>query len=102
MTSGKERMIVTLTEGELGQLIDNRVRAAMRDELDARAPASRPSTCSVAEAARELNTTTRTIKRWISAGRLHASRVVPGAGSSRVRITRASVDRLLTELSKAS
>lgn len=94
-------MIVTLTVTELGELIDHRARAAVRDELDARAPASRPATCSVAEAARELSITPRTVKRWISAGRLHASRPVMG-GSSRLRITRESIDRLLAELSKAS
>lgn len=102
--SGKneDRLLVQLTATELGKMIDDRVRAAVRDELDARAPESRPATCSVAEAARELNITTRTVKRWISDGRLQASRVVPGGGSSRVRITRASVDRLLAQLAKAS
>ena len=100
-SKNETRMLVTLTADELGQMIDNRVRNAVRDELDARAPASRPATCSVAEAARELNTTPRTVKRWISAGRLHASRPVLG-GSSRLRITRDSVDRLLAELAKAS
>lgn len=95
--SGKEdRMIVTLTLDELGELIDHRVRAAMRDELGARPPAKASPTLSVAEAATLLGASKSTVKRWISTGRLQASRAVL-SGSSRVRISRESVDRVLRD-----
>lgn len=95
-----DRMLVTLTADELGRL----VRAAVRDELGMRPPApTRPATatCSVAEAARELGTTPRTIRRWIAMGRLQAARAVL-SGSSRTRIPRESIDRLLRETRNAS
>jgi len=101
-----DRMIVTLTLAELEHVIehaiDGRVRAAVRDELAAgRIRDMRPATtCSVAEAAAELEVTPRTIKRWIAAGRLQASRAVQ-SGSSRVRIARDSVDRLLRSTADA-
>lgn len=88
-----DKLLVHLTATELGQL----VRAAVRDELGARPPTpARPATCTVAEAARELGTSTSTIKRWIATGRLQASRAVL-SGSSRVRISRESVDRLMRD-----
>jgi excisionase family DNA binding protein len=96
-----DRMIVTLTLAELGEVIDDRVRAAVRDELGRRPPPKPVSTCSVAEAARELGTSPRTVLRWVGSGRLQGSRAVQ-SGSSRMRIARDSVDRLVRDLTNAT
>lgn len=85
--------LLTLAFAEaLRPLVQAEVAAAFAAHVAAQpAPVDVRSTCSVAEAAAELGTTPRNIRRWISTGRLRASRAVM-AGSSRVRITRASVD----------
>lgn len=67
--------------------------AELRSVVQAR-PRAESKHCSKAEAADLLHCSTRHVNRLIATGRLQATRVTPG-GSSRVLISRASVDALL-------
>lgn len=55
-----------------------------------------PITMGLAQAAKVLNISTRTLQRWIEAGDVQAVRF-KRTGSSRVTVTRAEVIRLLSE-----
>ena len=81
------------------------VRAEIRAEIDAlraelatltaKDPPTLPAHLTLAEAARELRCSSKTVRRLISTGRLASSRSTEGPGSSRVLVPRAGVEALL-------
>ena len=85
------RLLVHLAEGDLVELI----RAAVREELAAAAVGEprKPLRAHLTskEAAQELGCSERYIRKLIAQGRLRAAKLVPGPGSSRVRILRTSI-----------
>lgn len=56
-----------------------------------------PVLCSVSEAADVFRCSTRTVQSWIAKGRLRSLRAIEGAGTSRVLIPKAEIERLVTE-----
>lgn len=73
------------------------LRQAIRDEIRAATrPAPLSSTMSVEEACDELGVGKKTVRKHVRTGRLRASKLAPG-GSSRLRITRESVQEILKQ-----
>lgn len=76
-------------------------------EEDTRDPVARSAVAGLAplvtleDAAAFFHVTTRTVRRWIRAGKLSACRTAP-TGSGRVLIARADVERFLAELGSSA
>ena len=97
MNSPAPRLLVQLDERELAQLIREGVQAALAAQGQGQGQVHDPDELlGVAEAARALRCSSRTVRRMVATGRLRAAKLGDG-GSSRVLIARAEVRRLLRE-----
>ena len=87
-------LAITLSDADIERIADaiaRRIAAVAR-------PASRPPAhLTVSEVARELRQSERSVRRLVATGRLQAAKTMQG-GSSRVLVSRASLDALLGQL----
>lgn len=90
--------VVVLTPEQLTELVRSAVAAAVAEVLAVSGPATPPERdrLTTAEAAQACRCSERQIRRLLSSGRLRATRLTSG-GSSRLLITKRSVDALLAE-----
>lgn len=92
--------IVVMLPDELESLV---MRAVERALAAAHVPESQscaePALVTLGECAKELRCSQSKVRRLLNSGRLKASRLASG-GSSRVLITRASIETLLAECAR--
>lgn len=88
-----------ITPEQLEALVRDAVASGVAEALAANAPPRRAQgsdRLTVTEAAEALRCSPRQVRRLVSSGRLRATKIASG-GSSRVLVTRGSVDALLAE-----
>jgi excisionase family DNA binding protein len=92
--SQPERLVVHLSERELAELIAVAVRRELASQRPVPAHAARNERLTIKEAAERLRCSERHVRRLIALQRLSATRLTAG-GSSRVMVSRASLERLI-------
>lgn len=91
--------VAVLSELQVRAIIREELTALLSEHTSRTGVGRQPSQLTIAEAAKVFRVSERTVRKWASLGRLDASRVAL-SGTSRVLITRSSVDALLASSAK--